>query len=151
MKQQLQTLCEELLAQGKGEEVFVVHTDGAVIFRVGNKALEDLEAFASLIAGTVAASRGLGALLHEKTIPFLVVEGESRSLIMRVFGQMVLVMVCSSAQSAGLAKYQIRIREQALLACLGELSKHSSSFQSPLRQLSDDDIDRMLDVAHVIS
>lgn len=139
-------ICDQLVADANARVVFLVDKNGQLIAHNGEVENIDTTALASLVAGNIAASGGLAKLLGEKDFSTLFHEGENENLHISVVGQRVILAVIFNRRTTlGLVRLRVRKASAALEQVFESLLKRqeSSDVESPLADITDDDIDRL--------
>lgn len=143
----LQGVLTRLLEETNAKFVFLLDKAGQAVASVGELD-QDLTALASLTAGNVAATEGLGQLLGEDRFSTLFHEGENSSVhISLVSGRIILVVVFNETSSLGLVRLRVTQFTPELGAIVDEVLERGPG--QPAEEggasfdLSDEDIDAL--------
>ncbi len=143
---QIRAICDRLTRDANAKVVFVVDKNGQLIASSGQDGQLDTTSLASLTAGNVAAMGGLAKLIGEKEFPTQYHEGEKESLHLSVVGgRVVLVVVFDARSSLGLVRLRVKKAGDELGRIFDALAAKQAApgAQSPLAEITDDDIDNL--------
>src|SRR3989338_8818920 len=144
---QITSVIERLLKETNAKVVFLVDKDGQLIAASGEKGNMNTPSLASLTAGNIAATGGLAKLIGEREFSILFHEGEKDNLHISVVGQrVILVVIFDKRSSLGLVRLRVRRAGDELNRSIQTLiarTESASSTESLLREITDDDIERL--------
>jgi predicted regulator of Ras-like GTPase activity (Roadblock/LC7/MglB family) len=146
----LKEILGHLYADADATAVFLVSRNGEAIAAAGAVGDVDPTSLASLVAGTVAATRGLAQLVGEPEFSSLIHEGGRRHLhISTVPGGGILVLAFDERATLGLVRLRVRRATTELAECLRALSSRERSrggARDPLAawaNLTDDEVEAL--------
>lgn len=138
---------EKLLKESNAKAVYLVDKDGRLMASCGETGGIDSTSLASLTAGNIAATGGLAKLIGEREFSILFHEGEKDNLHISVVGQrVILVVIFDKRSSLGLVRLRVRKAGDELSRSIQNLiakAESASSRESLLREITDDDIERL--------
>src|SRR5215212_1001589 len=135
--QQIKDILHRLQVDSNSKIVFLADKNGQQIAVHGDMQGVDATSLASLTAGNVAATDGLGKLIGEKEFSILFREGERDNIHISLVAQrVILVVIFDDRSSLGL----VRLRVKKAEADRGNLANR---FDSPFAEITDEDIDSL--------
>lgn len=144
---QLTQVCERLARDALAKAIFIVDKDGQLVTNTGDISTIDTTGFASLVAGSTAATGGLAQMLGEEEFPVHFHEGKHNHVHVSIIAQeLILVVIFDERSSLGL----VRLRTKRAYA---DMLKIYESVQSRMNddsdrldifgEITDDDIDSL--------
>ena len=145
---QIKTVISKLRIDANAKVVFLVDKNGQQIAAQGEIENLDTTSLASLTAGNVAATDGLARLIGEKEFTILFHEGEKDNLHISVVSQrVILVVIFDKRSSLGLVRLRVKKASEELgksiQKLLSRMEEGSEEKESLLKEISDDDIERL--------
>ena len=144
---QLTQVCERLARDALAKAIFVVDKDGQLVTENGETAGIDTTGFASLVAGSTAATGGLAQMLGEEEFPVHFHEGAKTHVHVSVIaGELILVVIFDDRSSLGLVRLRVK-RAYAdmtkILEKVNERMAESNNSMDLFGEITDDDIDSL--------
>ncbi len=139
-------ICDRLTRDAGAKVVYLVDKNGQLIAAAGQSQDLDATSLASLTAGNVAAMGGLAKLIGEAEFPSQFHEGARESIHMSIVaGKVVLVVIFDARTSLGLVRLRVKKATEELARVFEQLSRRQAApgAQSPLAEITDDDIDNL--------
>ena len=139
-------ICDRLTRDASAKVVYLVDKNGQLIAAAGQSQDLDSTSLASLTAGNVAAMGGLAKLIGEAEFPSQFHEGARESIHMSIVaGKVVLVVIFDARTSLGLVRLRVKKATEELARVFEQLSRRQAApgAQSPLAEITDDDIDNL--------
>jgi predicted regulator of Ras-like GTPase activity (Roadblock/LC7/MglB family) len=141
---QIKAVLARLRLDSGARVVFLVDKDGQQIAVQGEVGNLDTTSFASLVAGTVAATGGMAELIGEKEFPTLSHEGEKESIHISVIGRLLLVVMFDERSSLGLVKLRSKQIARQLATLFDEILRDGcEDVDSPFSEITEEDIDSL--------
>lgn len=145
--QQLTEICERLARDALAKAIFVVDKDGQLVTGTGETTGIDTTGFASLVAGSTAATGGLAQMLGEEEFPVHFHEGAKTHVHVSVIGsELILVVIFDDRSSLGLVRLRVKRAYSQMNTILDTLKEKMSSQDNSLDlfgEITDDDIDSL--------
>lgn len=145
--QQLTEICERLARDALAKAIFVVDKDGQLVTGTGETTGIDTTGFASLVAGSTAATGGLAQMLGEEEFPVHFHEGAKTHVHVSVIGsELILVVIFDDRSSLGLVRLRVKRAYAQMNAILDTLKEKMSTQDNSLDlfgEITDDDIDSL--------
>lgn len=142
----LNEICTRLLREAAASGVHLIDPNGQLVVSLGGYAQLDTTAFASLIAGSVAATSTLAQLLGEDDFPTHYHEGFREHLyIAKVAEGLILAVVFDERSSLGLVRLRVRKATKAIEAVYATMlakAGHQKRVFDPFADTSDEEIER---------
>jgi predicted regulator of Ras-like GTPase activity (Roadblock/LC7/MglB family) len=105
----LEDICDRLVRDALAKAIFVIDTDGQLITETGESDDIDTTSFASLIAGSTAATGGIADMLGEERFPVHFHEGDQTHLHVSVIRDaLILVVIFDDRSSLGLVRLRVK-------------------------------------------
>ncbi len=106
---ELTQTCERLARDALAKAIFIVDQDGQLVTSTGEISEIDTTGFASLVAGSTAATGGLAQMLGEDEFPVHFHEGKNTHVHVSVIAQeMILVVIFDDRSSLGLVRLRTK-------------------------------------------
>lgn len=144
---QLTDICERLARDALAKAIFVVDKDGQLVTGTGEIAGIDTTGFASLVAGSTAATGGLAQMLGEEEFPVHFHEGAKTHVHVSVIGgALILVVIFDDRSSLGLVRLRVKRAYGKMNKILDTLKEKMESQDHTLDlfgEITDDDIDSL--------
>ncbi len=145
---QLLSVLDKLVNDTNARVAFLVDKDGQLISASGETDSIDTTSLASLTAGNIAATSGIAKLLGEKEFSILFHEGEKDNLHLSLIAErVILVVLFDNKSSLGLVRLKVKKATEELNVIfqklLAEVAGKSSTSETLLSEITDDDIDRL--------
>lgn len=145
--QQLTEICERLARDALAKAIFVVDKDGQLVTGTGETTGIDTTGFASLVAGSTAATGGLAQMLGEEEFPVHFHEGAKTHVHVSVIGsELILVVIFDDRSSLGLVRLRVKRAYSKMNEILNTLKEKMASQDNSLDlfgEITDDDIDSL--------
>lgn len=145
--QQLTEICERLARDALAKAIFVVDKDGQLVTGTGETTGIDTTGFASLVAGSTAATGGLAQMLGEEEFPVHFHEGAKTHVHVSVIGsELILVVIFDDRSSLGLVRLRVKRAYAQMNTILDTLKEKMSTQDNSLDlfgEITDDDIDSL--------
>ena len=139
-------VCDKLGREANARMVYVIDKNGQLITASGETDKLDSTSLASLVAGEIAATGGLAALMGEKEFSTLFHEGSRDNLHISVVGsRVILVVIFDNRSSLGLVRLRVKKSSEDLVEILERMMQRASepSRQTPFAEITDEDIDKL--------
>ncbi len=143
-------VADRLVDDANAKAVFLVDKNGQLVSESGELKGIDTTSLASLVAGNVAATGGLAKIIGEPEFPIHFHQGERDNMHITLVAQrVILVVIFDDRSSLGLVRLRVKRAGQKLSALFDAIFKRSEaefddgSVDSPLTEISDDDIDNL--------
>lgn len=142
---------ERLRKDSNSRFVFLLDKNGQQIASCGDLAGADPTALASLVAGNVAATEGLGQLIGEEAFTTLFHEGRKDNLhISLIQDRVILLVIFDEHSSLGLVRLRVNQHTAELAQVVLEMTNRDDSEATAealscasLAEITDDDIDAL--------
>ena len=150
--QRFSTILEKLRSEANASFVFLLDRNGQQITSNGAMEGVDPTALASLAAGTIAATEGLGEVIGEQRFQSLYHEGDKASVhLTLVRNRLILLVVFDEHSSLGLVRLRVDETIEDVMAVLESMDGRENDKpvaaggnQSPeLAEITDEDIDAL--------
>lgn len=147
-QRQFTEVCDRLVRDALAKAIFIVDKDGQLITGTGETAGIDTTGFASLAAGSTAATGGLAKMLGEEEFPVHFHEGKRNNLHVSVIGDaLILLVIFDERSSLGLVRLRVKRAHSEMAAILDKvLSRADEAADQALDifgEITDDDIDSL--------
>ncbi len=105
----LKDICDRLVRDALAKAIFVIDTDGQLVTETGETEDIDTTNFASLIAGSTAATGGIADMLGEDRFPVHFHEGDQNHIHVSVIQDaLILVVIFDDRSSLGLVRLRVK-------------------------------------------
>ena len=154
--ERFRAILDEVRDESNAMLVFLLDKNGQQIAVSGELEGVDLTALASLAAGNVAATEGLGDVLGERRFQNLYHEGERASLYLTlVRNKLIMLIVFNHESSLGLVRLRVDERGDQLIEALdtvlergtagneAKVDANTAARGEQLNQITDEDIDAL--------
>lgn len=149
--EQLKQICERLVRDALAKAIFVVDKDGQLVTSTGEVTGIDTTGFASLVAGSTAATGSLAQMIGEEEFPVHFHEGKSKHLHVSVIGDtLILVVIFDERSSFGLVQLRVKRAYKEMRSVIENVAKKAASGNADLDlfgEITDDDIDSLFNDA----
>ena len=144
---QLTQICERLAHDARAKAIFVVDKDGQLVTDTGETKGIDTTGFASLVAGSTAATGGLAQILGEEEFPVHFHEGNKTHVHVSVIGnELILVVIFDDRSSLGLVRLRVKKAYGQMNTVLEALKTKMATQDNSMDlfgEITDDDIDNL--------
>lgn len=139
--------CGQLAHDARAKAIFVVDKDGQLVTETGETQGIDTTGFASLVAGSTAATGGLAQMLGEEEFPVHFHEGHKTHVHVSVIGnELILVVIFDDRSSLGLVRLRVKKAYHQMYAVLETVKEKMSDKNNTMDlfgEITDDDIDNL--------
>lgn len=144
---QLTQVCERLARDALAKAIFVVDKDGQLVTENGETAGIDTTGFASLVAGSTAATGGLAQMLGEEEFPVHFHEGNKTHVHVSVIAsELILVVIFDDRSSLGLVRLRVKRAYSDMASILERVNTRMAENTGSMDlfgEITDDDIDSL--------
>lgn len=144
---QLTQVCERLARDALAKAIFVVDKDGQLVTENGETAGIDTTGFASLVAGSTAATGGLAQMLGEEQFPVHFHEGNKTHVHVSVIAsELILVVIFDDRSSLGLVRLRVKRAYSDMASILERVTARMAENTGSMDlfgEITDDDIDSL--------
>lgn len=145
-QRRLQEVCTRLGRDALARTVFLIDQNGQILAATGE--LEDIDqtSFASLVAGTTAATSSLATLLGEEAFPVHFHEGGNNNLHISLVGEEhILAVVFDQRSSLGLVRLRVKKATVNLLEIFESVKSRQddSPTNDVFSEITDEDIENL--------
>lgn len=145
-QRQLDEISAKLARDALAKAVFLLDDNGQILVATGEIANIDTTSFASLVAGTTAATSSLAKLLGEDEFPVHFHEGKRDHLHITLIDEThILTVVFDHRSSLGLVRLRVKRAAHKYLDVFKTLSEKRANDQSSnvFSEITDEDIDNL--------
>lgn len=142
----MQEICTRLGRDALARTVFLIDENGQILVATGDLEGIDQTSFASLIAGTTAATSSLAKLLGEEEFPVHFHEGGDNNLHISLVGEgHILAVVFGQRSSLGLVRLRVKKSTSSLLEVFVsvEQRKNAPDENDVFSEITDEDIENL--------
>ncbi|MCA9647998.1 MAG: roadblock/LC7 domain-containing protein [Myxococcales bacterium] len=144
---QLTQVCERLARDALAKAIFIVDKDGQLVTSTGDISAIDTTGFASLVAGSTAATGGLAQMLGEEEFPVHFHEGKHNHIHISIIAQeLILVVIFDERSSLGLVRLRVKRAYTDMLKIYESVQTRMNDDAGGLDifgEITDDDIDSL--------
>lgn len=145
-QRRLQEVCTRLGRDALAQIVFLIDQNGQILAATGELGNIDQTSFASLVAGTTAATSSLAGLLGEEAFPVHFHEGATNNLHISLVGEeYILVVVFDHRSSLGLIRLRVKKATATLLEIFETVTSRQDDSQENdvFSEITDEDIENL--------
>lgn len=145
-QRRMHEVCTRLGRDALARTIFLIDQNGQILVATGDLEGIDQTSFASLLAGTTAATSSLAKLLGEEEFPVHFHEGSSNNLHISLVGEEhILAVVFDQRSSLGLVRLRVKKATTSLLEVFVSVEHRQSD--SPendvFSEITDEDIENL--------
>lgn len=145
-QRRLQDVCMRLGRDALARTIFLIDENGQILVATGELEGIDQTSFASLVAGTTAATSSLAKLLGEEEFPVHFHEGGANNLHISLVGEgHILAVVFDQRSSLGLVRLRVKKATASLLEVFLSIEQRKSdpSESDVFSEITDEDIENL--------